>query len=56
MSKYQVVLTYLYKDTSEVEANSAEEAREIAEASAEEVYDCYYDSDVVLLEEGKDGD
>lgn len=51
MPKYKVTLHYRYTDIQEVEADSREEAVDIAEGNADEQYDCYLDNEVIELEE-----
>lgn len=51
MATYQVTLYYRYKDVQEIEADSKEEALEIAEANAAEEYECYLDHETIKLGE-----
>lgn len=52
MEKYSVKLIYQYSNTIEVEAESKEEAINIAQQSEDinEVFDCYYDAEANELQ------
>ena len=48
--RYEVKLMYIYSDTIEVEAESKQEAIDIAQKNdIEETFDCYYDVYVTEL-------
>ena len=48
--RYEVKLMYIYSDTIEVEAESKQEAIDIAKKDdREETFDCYYDAYVTEL-------
>ena len=50
MARYRVKLTYKYTDTVEVEADSAEQAKDIApEFSEDAQYESLYDADAIEL-------
>ena len=51
MAQYEVTLYYRYKDVQTVEADSVEEAMNIAENNASEEYECYLDGEAVKLED-----
>jgi len=51
MSYYQIKLTFKYSDTVSVEAESEKEAIKLALESAEEEYECFYDAEVMEIED-----
>lgn len=46
LKNYRVRLTYLYSDVVEVQATTREEAIELAQAEANEEFECFYDAGV----------